>query len=64
MTAGQHTIEPWVREILRCPRCKGVLEDATGPAGPELHCPACRLAYAVDGGVPVLLADLARPLDD
>ncbi|GAA6524533.1 Trm112 family protein [Intrasporangium sp. DVR] len=58
------TIEPWLREILRCPRCKGVLTDAQGPSGPELLCPSCRLAYPVEDGVPVLLVDLARPTSD
>lgn len=58
------TMEPWLREILRCPRCKGVLSDATGPKSPELQCPQCRLGYPVEDGVPVLLVDLARPLGD
>ncbi len=63
------SIEPWLREILRCPQCKGVLTDATGPVGGdpapvELHCRPCALAYPVDDGVPVLLVDLARRLGD
>lgn len=33
------TIEPWLREILRCPVCHRELVDGTGPGGaPELHC--------------------------
>ncbi|HEY9496689.1 MAG TPA: Trm112 family protein [Intrasporangium sp.] len=59
----RETIEPWLREILRCPRCKGELTDSQGPQGPELHCPVCQLAYPIDDGVPVLLVDLARPTD-
>jgi len=57
-------IEPWLREILRCPQCKAELVDSTGPAGPELQCtsPECGLAYRVDDGIPVLLVDEARPL--
>ena len=57
-------IEPWLREILRCPQCKAGLADGTGPAGPELQCtsPECGLAYRVDDGIPVLLVDEARPL--
>ena len=27
-------IEPWLREILRCPQCKAELVDGTGPSGP------------------------------
>jgi uncharacterized protein YbaR (Trm112 family) len=57
------TIEPWLREILRCPRCKGVLADDEGPEGPELRCAACKLAYPISDGVPVLLVDLARRTD-
>jgi len=29
----------------------------------ELRCDACHLAYPVEGGVPVLLVDLARRAD-
>ncbi len=55
-------IEPWLREILRCPACRSELDDGTGPQGPELVCTAttCGLAYRVDDGVPVLLVDEAR----
>ncbi|HET7475560.1 MAG TPA: Trm112 family protein [Dermatophilaceae bacterium] len=58
------TIEAWLREILRCPMCRGELTDAQGEAGPELHCLAdgCRRAYRIDDGIPVLLVDEARPL--
>ncbi|HNV15550.1 MAG TPA: phosphomannomutase/phosphoglucomutase, partial [Dermatophilaceae bacterium] len=56
------SLEPWLREILRCPACRESLRDETGPAGPELVCtsPECGLAYPIEGGIPVLLADLAR----
>lgn len=57
------TIEPWLREILRCPRCRGELRDDTGPTGgPELVCArdTCGLAYRLDDGIPVLLVDEAR----
>jgi uncharacterized protein YbaR (Trm112 family) len=57
-------IEPWLRDILRCPRCRAELIDGTGPdGGPELVCASdeCGLAYRVDDGVPVLLVDEARP---
>jgi hypothetical protein len=56
-------IEPWLREILRCPQCRSELADDTGPdGGPELRCTdaTCGLAYRVDDGVPVLLVDEAR----
>jgi hypothetical protein len=59
-------LEPWLRGILRCPRCGSELADATGPeGGPELWCTgaadsSCRLQYRIDDGVPVLLVDEAR----
>jgi phosphomannomutase len=57
-------IEPWLREILRCPQCRSTLSDGSGPGGPELHCTntACRRAYRIDEGIPVLLVDESRSL--
>ena len=57
-------LEPWLREILRCPKCRSTLSDGTGPSGPELHCTnaECRLAYRIDDGIPVLLVDESRSL--
>jgi uncharacterized protein YbaR (Trm112 family) len=61
---GVTAIEPWLRDILRCPACAGVLQDGTSPAGdPELQCSGCTLAYPVDDGIPVLLVDEARTRD-
>jgi uncharacterized protein YbaR (Trm112 family) len=57
-------LEPWLREILRCPKCHSELRDDTGPdGGPELVCTSteCALAYRVDDGIPVMLIDEARP---
>jgi uncharacterized protein YbaR (Trm112 family) len=57
-------VEPWLREILRCPQCRSALSDGSGPGGPELHCTntACRRAYRIDDGIPVLLVDESRLL--
>lgn len=58
-------LEPWLLEILRCPVTGAELMPAEGPDGePELHSAdaAQPLAYPVRDGVPVLLADEARPL--
>lgn len=60
-----HGIEPWVREILRCPATGAELVDGWGPHGEaELHSTAEQgaLAYPVRDGIPVLLVDDARPL--
>jgi len=61
---GAVSIEPWLREILRCPQCRSELVDGTGPSGPELHCTnaECARAYRVDDGIPVLLIDESRSL--
>ena len=64
------TIEPWLREILRCPVTKQELIDGVGPDGtPELQAlepdaGGVRRAYRVEGGIPVLLADEARVITD
>ncbi len=60
------TIDPWVREILRCPVTGAELVDGTAPDGtPELVStdPDNPLAYPVREGVPVLLADEARRVE-
>ena len=58
-------LEPWLREILRCPVTGATLVDGIGPDGsPELVStdPVRPLAYPVRDGIPVLLADDARPV--
>ena len=59
-------IEPWLREIVRCPDCRSTLADGSGPAGPELQCTntQCRRAYRIEDGIPVLLVDESRLLAD
>lgn len=62
MTAA---IDPWVREILRCPVTHTELVDGVGPDGaPELRNtdPDRPLAYPVRDGIPVLLEADAREL--
>lgn len=44
-------------EILACPRCKGDLALAADDT--ELRCAACRLAYRIDDGIPILLVEEA-----
>lgn len=54
------SMEPWLREIVRCPRCKGELADTA--ERDALTCGVCDLAYPVENGVPVLLVELAHPI--
>lgn len=65
------TIQPWLREILRCPVCHAELVDATTPEGaPELQCAhqcdaeGTRRGYPITDGIPVLLVDEARLIRD
>jgi uncharacterized protein YbaR (Trm112 family) len=53
-------MDPKLLEILVCPVCKGPLDYRK--ADKELVCKACRLAYAIHDGIPVMLADEARTL--
>jgi len=53
-------LAPELLEILVCPRCKGDLEYRQDPE--SLVCHACRLVYAVEDGIPIMLIDEARPL--
>lgn len=56
------TLSPELLKILVCPKCKSALEHHAGP--PEsLVCRECRLVYAVQDGIPVMLIDEATPLD-
>lgn len=58
-------------EILVCPICKGPLrhrrggtaDDGAGPDA-ELLCMADRMAFPVRDGIPRMLVDEARRLDD
>lgn len=52
-------VHPELLELVRCPRCRGVLVAA----GEALECAACRVAYPVQDGIPRLLVDEARPLE-
>jgi uncharacterized protein YbaR (Trm112 family) len=47
-------------QILVCPKCKGELEYRVSPEA--LICHSCRLVYAVEDGIPIMLIDEAKPL--
>jgi uncharacterized protein YbaR (Trm112 family) len=56
------TVDPRLLEILVCPVTKGPLE--WDKARGELISRQARLAFPVRDGVPIMLPDEARPLDD
>jgi len=54
------TLAPDRREILVCSKCNGDLEYRTQPE--SLVCHRCRLVYAVEDGIPIMLIEEAKPL--
>lgn len=57
-----HDVDPKLLEILVCPLTKGPLEYDSERQ--ELISRAARLAYPIRDGIPIMLADEARPLDE
>ena len=55
-------VDPKLLEILVCPLTKGPLEYDREAR--ELISPQARLAYPIREGIPIMLADEARSLDD
>src|SRR5437773_11839133 len=53
------SLAPDLLEILVCPKCKGPLQYRTAPQE-ELICHACRLIYAVEDDIPIMLIDEAK----
>jgi uncharacterized protein YbaR (Trm112 family) len=59
---GKMGVDPKLLEILVCPVTKGALEyDAKNS---ELISRESRLAYPIRDGIPIMLPDEARQLDD
>ncbi len=56
------TIDPKLLEILVCPLTKTTLEYDSGRQ--ELISRAAKLAFPIRDGVPIMLPEEARPLDD
>jgi uncharacterized protein YbaR (Trm112 family) len=54
------TLSQELLDILVCPQCKGTL--LYQQSSNHLLCEACRLAYPVRDGIPVLLIDEAESL--
>jgi len=55
-------IDPKLLEILVCPLTKTTLEYDAGRQ--ELVSRAARLAYPIRDGIPIMLPDEARPLEE
>jgi uncharacterized protein YbaR (Trm112 family) len=53
------SLAPDLLQILVCPKCKGSLEHRATPTE-ELVCHACRLRYAVEDDIPIMLIDEAK----
>ena len=53
------SLSPDLLEILVCPKCKGPLEHRTSPEE-SLTCNTCRLIYAVEDDIPIMLIDEAK----
>jgi uncharacterized protein YbaR (Trm112 family) len=53
------TLSPDLLAILVCPRCKGELEHRLEP-DEVLVCSKCRLIYAVEDDIPIMLIDEAK----
>ena len=62
MAAAKSGVDPKLLEILVCPLTKGPLEY--DKAKGELISKQANLAYPIRDGIPIMLVDEARPLDD
>ena len=49
-------------EILACPQCKGPVELNVEDTG--IVCRACKLVYEIRDGIPIMLIDEAKPLEE
>ncbi|MCG8509441.1 MAG: Trm112 family protein [Rhodospirillales bacterium] len=59
---NERRVDPKLLEILVCPVTKGPLRyDAEAQ---ELISPQAHLAYPIRDGIPIMLADEARPLEE
>ncbi|MGK4422112.1 Trm112 family protein, partial [Klebsiella pneumoniae] len=59
---AEPSVDPKLLEILVCPLTKGPL--TYDRAAQELISPRARLAYPIRDGIPIMLIDEARALDD
>ena len=62
MPTGQRKVDPKLLEILVCPRTKQPLRY--DPDRQELISEQAGLAYPIRDGIPIMLVDEARPLEE
>ena len=62
MADAKSGVDPKLLEILVCPLTKGPL--IYDEANSELISKQANLAYPIRDGIPIMLVDEARPLDD
>jgi uncharacterized protein len=56
------TINKELLDILACPKCKGTIILTESQDG--LICRHCKLLYEIRDGIPIMLIDEAKPLED
>lgn len=56
-------IHPDLLEIVRCPKCKGVVSERDTSSGRGLVCERCKLVYPIVDDIPNFLVEEARPLE-
>ncbi|WP_067548552.1 Trm112 family protein [Nocardia crassostreae] len=62
---SEETLDATLLTLLACPQDKGPLQLVRDENGDSvLYNPRLHLAYPIDNGIPVLLADEARPATD
>ncbi|MCX7823528.1 MAG: Trm112 family protein [Syntrophobacterales bacterium] len=49
-------------EILACPKCRNPVE--LDEEGQRIICKTCRVFYQIVDGIPVMLIEKAKPIDD
>ena len=59
---SKRSVDPKLLEILVCPLTKGTLNY--DPKAQELISEQAGLAFPIHDGIPIMLVDEARPLDD
>lgn len=56
------TISKELLDILACPKCKGTILLTQSQDG--LICRNCKLLYEIRDGIPIMLIDEAKPLEE